>query len=175
MILYPTIMSKFIFPGGRSAYKFSKLRKWLPLFVAVGMAFPLVTKGEETVVQRGQIYLWSAEPCVNGLGLCSLPKALGVSWPVEITYLRPTAVGRHLVADQLFSSGVWSVHLTQTWVEVVPPEVSYLVTQVVLARTNQGLVSLCSRYDATNAFAFLPPGACAARDGDRIVGVTLSR
>lgn len=129
----------------------------------------------ETVVLEGQMSLWTAEPCDEHNGLCSLPKLLQPPWPVRVEFERPKDMGLFIVTEQRFTAGEYNIRLLQLWRTAREAADSYLMTQISLAKPGKGVIAVCSRYDAHDSFDFIPPGACAGRDGNRMIGVSLSR
>lgn len=121
---------------------------------------------------KGQVALWTRPVCNQPE--CALPKPLGVTWDVDVTFEIPTATGSTLVAQRRLDNRNWGVELIWVWVNPPDGSVPYLVQQVRLFEGLLGLVAECSRYDGVDAFDFLPPGACSGRSADQMIGVTVS-
>lgn len=129
----------------------------------------------DTVVLEGKMSLWTAEPCEDSNGLCSSPKLLQSPWAVRIEFERPKGIGLFIVTDRSFTAGEFNIRLLQLWRTAPKASDSYLMTQISLSKPGIGVMAVCSRYDAHDSFGFIPPGACAGRDGKWMVGVSLSR
>lgn len=143
--------------------------------LAIALLFNPGTALADTVVLEGKMGIWTARPCEDGIGLCTLPKLIGAPWSVRIEYEKPAGLGLFLVADQRYTAEGYNIRLMQLWRSSREAANSYVITQITLSKPGIGVISVCSRYDAHDAFTFIPPGACAGRDGDRMIGVSLSR
>lgn len=141
--------------------------------VASSVLLPLLML--EPILISGRFSMWTSNICKDQTELCELPKPLGQSWVATFSYLRPIEIGKSKIVDETYVSNEVIIHFSQYWVQRPQPEVSYLITQITLARKGQGPIAVCSRYDSVDVFSFLPPGACSGRDGDQLLGISISK
>lgn len=124
-------------------------------------------------VWNGTIRIWSADLCVSGGACDPLPKRLGPEWKVSVEIPDVTTSGHNVLASEKYVDAPWSVILLVTRVNPADGSPSYIITQTSLHEAKLGLIARCARYDAVEAFDFLPPGSCSGANGEKLYGVSL--
>lgn len=150
------------------------LKTFVSLILSLGCSLACA-EAPEIILLEGRLNVWSTEACASGEGLCGIPQSIGAPVSVRFSYPKPSGKGRFLVADTREVVGGFKVHITQSWMLAESNDDSFVATQITLTSPDQKLIATCSRYDAVDAFRFLPPGACSGIYDGHVYGVSVRR
>lgn len=157
---------KSLFSGSFLSFSF-----WLALWLSV--CLPCSARAE-SVRLDGVMTAWTSRLCGEDRGLCEPPVAIAPPQKITFEFEKPIGLGRRLVTDRRFEVRDLRVRVKQLWVATGSAADSYLMTQTELSDRNGELIAACSRYDALEAFAVIPPGACSGRSSGQVIGVSFS-
>lgn len=124
-------------------------------------------------VWNGTIRIWSADLCATGGACDPSAKLLGPEWKVAMAIADVSTSGQHVLAREKYVDGGWTVTLLVIRVNPADGSQSYVITQTSLQEAKLGLLARCARYDAVDAFDFLPPGSCSGVNQSKVFGVSL--
>jgi hypothetical protein len=128
-----------------------------------------------TLAINSLVVFWT-RACSFGVGseACELPRQLGEPLPIRLEIRAPEAGGQPTSTQTEVQAGRWRAQIILIRKPATAQEPETLVTQIEIRERVEGVVAICTRYDAVAELkGFLAPGACSARVAQSLVGMSL--
>jgi len=128
-----------------------------------------------TLVLHSILVFWT-RACAFGVdsGTCELPRQIGEPLPIRLELRAPEPAGQPTSTQTEVQAGRWRAQILLMRKPATRAEPETLVTQIEIRERVEGVVAICTRYDAVSELkGFLAPGACSARVSQSLIGMSL--
>ena len=143
----------------------------LTLFVILFNCHQASAANSDSLLISGKAQFWISTIKAEQPGL---PQPKGDAQTLVTEIKRPDFAG--YVSQEVLETSVAGLKakIRFVWKRPLDGE-DYIATQIELYTSEGKLLALCSRYQSLVQIEPLPVGACAARNGDSMVGISLLR
>lgn len=128
-----------------------------------------------SLLLHSMLVFWTRS-CSFGVGseACELPRQLGEPLPIRLEIPAPEPNGSPTSSQTEVQAGRWRTKIMLIRRPASGGEPETLITQIEIRERIEGVVAICTRYDAVaDLKGFLAPGACSARVAQSLVGLSL--